>query len=114
MLTLIAVIAILGAGSLHSQSGLGQRCGYRVIWFSSDRRRHAKCNTIYFYPYIYPFARHVGDIMTIAQAYTFISYVRENSDVVDRLANDLRGYGVKVWLDRNEYYAWTILEGRHK
>jgi hypothetical protein len=31
----------------------------------------------------------------------FISYVRENSDVVDRLAKELRDSGVTVWLDRN-------------
>ena len=31
----------------------------------------------------------------------FISYVRENSDVVDQLAKELRDSGVTVWLDRN-------------
>jgi hypothetical protein len=35
-------------------------------------------------------------------AHVFISYVRENSDVVDRLANELRNRGVTVWLDRND------------
>jgi hypothetical protein len=34
-------------------------------------------------------------------AHVFISYVRENSDVVDRLAKELRDSGVTVWLDRN-------------
>src|SRR3954471_16945127 len=34
-------------------------------------------------------------------AHVFISYVRGNSDVVDRLANELRNRGVTVWLDRN-------------
>jgi HEAT repeat protein len=34
-------------------------------------------------------------------AHAFISYVRENSPVVDRLANELRAHGVTVWLDRN-------------
>src|SRR4051794_14273530 len=35
-------------------------------------------------------------------AHVFISYVRENRDVVDRLANELRNRGVTVWLDRND------------
>jgi hypothetical protein len=35
-------------------------------------------------------------------AHVFISYVRENSEILDRLAEELRSYGVKVWLDRNE------------
>lgn len=34
--------------------------------------------------------------------YVFISYVRENSDVVDRLASSLKSRGVVVWLDRND------------
>lgn len=34
-------------------------------------------------------------------AHVFISYVRENSGVVDRLAEELRDRGVIVWLDRN-------------
>src|SRR5690242_18710152 len=37
----------------------------------------------------------------MAQAYAFISYVRDNSDTVDHLAKDLRRLGVEVWLDRN-------------
>jgi len=36
-----------------------------------------------------------------AQAHVFISYVRDNSDIVDRLATDLRHLGIEVWLDRN-------------
>jgi hypothetical protein len=36
------------------------------------------------------------------QAHAFISYVRENSEVVDRLADDLRAYGIKVWVDRDD------------
>jgi hypothetical protein len=35
-------------------------------------------------------------------AAAFISYVRENSDVVDRLADDLRAHGIKVWVDRDD------------
>src|ERR1700753_3338352 len=31
-----------------------------------------------------------------------ISYVRENGDVVDRLASELKSRGVTVWLDRND------------
>jgi HEAT repeat protein len=37
-------------------------------------------------------------------AHVFISYVRENRDAVDRLANELRTRGVTVWLDRNDIY----------
>lgn len=39
----------------------------------------------------------------------FVSYVRENQDVVDHLANELRAYGIKVWLDKTELkpgYRW--------
>jgi hypothetical protein len=32
----------------------------------------------------------------------FISYVRENRATVDRLAKDLRSFGIKVWVDRND------------
>jgi hypothetical protein len=38
----------------------------------------------------------------LRHAYAFISYVRENSDVVDRLAEHLRVNGVEVWLDRDD------------
>ncbi|MDX9708496.1 MAG: HEAT repeat domain-containing protein [Trichloromonas sp.] len=38
----------------------------------------------------------------MAQRYAFISYVRENSEIVDRLITDLHHYGVKTWLDRND------------
>jgi hypothetical protein len=34
-------------------------------------------------------------------AHVFISYVRQNREVVDRLANELSKRGVIVWLDRN-------------
>jgi hypothetical protein len=37
----------------------------------------------------------------MAQAHAFISYVRDNSDIVDHLAADLRRLGIEVWLDRN-------------
>ena len=32
----------------------------------------------------------------------FISYVRQNSDIVDKLAAELRRHGVTVWLDREQ------------
>ena len=32
----------------------------------------------------------------------FISYVRENSEDVQRLARELGAYGIKVWLDKND------------
>lgn len=35
-------------------------------------------------------------------AHVFISYVRENSDVVDKLADALTAGGLKVWLDRKD------------
>jgi HEAT repeat protein len=34
--------------------------------------------------------------------HVFISYVRQNQDVVDRLAQELTSRGVTVWLDRND------------
>ena len=34
-------------------------------------------------------------------AHVFISYVLQNRDLVDKLANELRNRGVVVWLDRN-------------
>lgn len=34
--------------------------------------------------------------------HAFISYVRENEQPVDRLAQDLRKRGVKIWLDRDD------------
>lgn len=35
-------------------------------------------------------------------AHVFISYVRENANQVQRLANDLVKNGIRVWLDKNE------------
>ena len=35
-------------------------------------------------------------------AHVFISYVRENRDIVDQLAKELLSSGVTVWLDRND------------
>jgi hypothetical protein len=32
--------------------------------------------------------------------HVFISYVRENQGVVDRLCSDLKAAGIEVWLDR--------------
>jgi hypothetical protein len=34
--------------------------------------------------------------------HVFISYVRENGNLVDRLASELKSRGVTVWLDRND------------
>lgn len=34
--------------------------------------------------------------------HTFISYVRDNSETVDRLCRSLSAAGVKIWLDRND------------
>jgi hypothetical protein len=39
--------------------------------------------------------------------HVFISYVRENEGIVQRLCEDLTKYGVKVWLDKNEIKAGT-------
>jgi TIR domain len=33
-------------------------------------------------------------------SHVFISYVRENKDLVDKLASDLRHFGIEVWVDR--------------
>ena len=38
----------------------------------------------------------------LVQPHAFISYVRENKDLVDRLASALQAHGVKTWLDRND------------
>ena len=35
-------------------------------------------------------------------ANVFISYIRENQTLVNKLVHDLKDSGVKVWLDRNE------------
>ena len=32
----------------------------------------------------------------------FISYVRENIEMVDRLCQELKSHGIEVWLDRND------------
>ncbi len=34
--------------------------------------------------------------------HAFISYVRENSDIVDRLSSELMKHGITVWLDRSD------------
>lgn len=39
--------------------------------------------------------------------HVFISYVRENGDLVDRLAGELKSRGVTVWLDRNDIEPGT-------
>jgi hypothetical protein len=39
----------------------------------------------------------------------FVSYVREDQSVIDRLAKELSAYGFKVWLDKTELkpgYRW--------
>src|SRR6202048_1557831 len=38
----------------------------------------------------------------MAQKHVFISYVRDNSEMVDHLAAKLRAFGVEVWLDRDQ------------
>lgn len=40
-------------------------------------------------------------------SHVFISYVRDNKDVVDRLAKALADLGAEVWLDRNEIQPGT-------
>ena len=34
--------------------------------------------------------------------HVFISYIRENEEIVDRLCKVLESHGIKVWLDRND------------
>ena len=38
----------------------------------------------------------------MATPHVFVSYVRENSKIVDRLAQELRAHGITVWLDRKD------------
>jgi pyrimidine deaminase RibD-like protein len=40
--------------------------------------------------------------------HTFISYIHENQEIVDRLCNDLTKSGIKVWIDKNipPGYRW--------
>jgi hypothetical protein len=39
--------------------------------------------------------------------HAFISYVRQDSKLIDRLASDLESHSVEVWLDRNEIQPGT-------
>lgn len=42
-------------------------------------------------------------------SHIFVSYIRENSEEVERLCDEMKKHGVKVWLDRNEIkpgYRW--------
>jgi formylglycine-generating enzyme required for sulfatase activity len=42
--------------------------------------------------------------------HAFISYVRANRDIIDRLYQELTAQGITVWLDRNEsYYKYMNL-----
>ena len=41
---------------------------------------------------------------------TFISYVKENKDTVDRLYQELKSHGIKVWLDREDIDPGTRWE----
>ena len=34
--------------------------------------------------------------------HVFISYMHENTDIVDRLREELTSRGIEVWIDRNE------------
>jgi hypothetical protein len=45
---------------------------------------------------------HIPLIMGRLMPHVFISYVRQNGDVVDRLKTDLESRGVRVWLNRND------------
>jgi hypothetical protein len=49
-----------------------------------------------------PSLRTYGVEIAMLQAHAFISYVRENREIVDHLARDLQAFGIKVWLDRND------------
>lgn len=49
------------------------------------------------------YLQELGDLeVQLHGGRAFISYVREDSEAVDRLAGDLRCCGIKVWLDRAE------------
>jgi hypothetical protein len=40
--------------------------------------------------------------------HVFISYVRDNQEIIDKLYSDLCGHGIKVWLDRNNIEPGTF------
>ena len=42
--------------------------------------------------------------------HVFISYVRENKEIVDWFCKELESYGIKVWLDRNDIDPGTFWE----
>lgn len=44
----------------------------------------------------------MGNYLYKATQHVFLSYVRENKDIVDLLYGDLTVGGIAVWLDRNE------------
>jgi hypothetical protein len=44
-----------------------------------------------------------------AMSHVFISYVRDNSEAIQKLSNSLEDHGVRVWLDRDKIrpgYRW--------
>ena len=45
--------------------------------------------------------------------HVFISYMHENTDVVDRLCHELTSRDIKFWLDRNDIAPGIQLEGRN-
>ena len=42
--------------------------------------------------------------------YVFVSYVRDNQAIVDRLYKDLSAHGIRVWLDRNDIEPGVLWE----
>ena len=42
--------------------------------------------------------------------HVFISYVRENKEIVDLFCKDLESYGIEVWRDRDDIYPGTFWE----
>lgn len=49
------------------------------------------------------YLHELGDLeVQLTGGRVFVSYVREDSLVVDRLAGDLRCFGIEVWLDRTD------------
>jgi hypothetical protein len=56
-----------------------------------------------------PFKRPSEASLEIHRLRVFVSYVREDQDVVDRLGKELNAYGINVWLDKTQLgpgYRW--------
>jgi 2-phosphoglycerate kinase len=46
--------------------------------------------------------KQIHEVIRSRPNHVFVSYLRENKAIVDRICDELRARGVKVWLDRYE------------